>query len=104
MSEYYIKITATAKNDLYEIAKYISKELLESKVAKQVIYNIDNKILSLETMPLRNGLVNDGRLALQGIRKMLIDNYIVFYIVDEQQKIVLVTRILYSRRDRLDIL
>lgn len=104
MSNYSIEITGPAEYDLYQIGNYIAKELLEPELAQKVVGKIGNIIFNLDEMPLRNGLVADERLARQGIRKILIDNYIVFYIVDEEHKVVTIVRILYSRRDWINML
>jgi len=104
MSTYYIQITEPAEKDLYEIGAYLLKELLEPETARKVISKIANGINSLEDMPLRNALVADERLAYKGIRKIMVDNYIVFYIVTEENKTVTIIRILYGRRDWMNLL
>ncbi|KNY27632.1 type II toxin-antitoxin system mRNA interferase toxin, RelE/StbE family [Pseudobacteroides cellulosolvens] len=104
MSKFEIEITESAENDLFDIGNYIAKELLEPKIAKKIVDGIGQAIFSLEEMPLRNNLVTDERLALQGIRKILIDNYIIFYTVTEQDKIVTIIRILYGKRDWLNLI
>lgn len=104
MSTYDIQITEPAERDLYEIGAYISKELLEPETAKKVISKIAKGVNSLEDMPLRNSLVDDDRMAYKGIRKIMVDNYIVFYIVTEESKIVTIIRIVYSRRDWINLL
>ncbi len=104
MSTYNIQITEPAEKDLYEIGSYISKELLEPETAKKVVSKIAKGINSLEDMPLRNALVSDDRLANKGIRKIIVDNYIVFYIVTENANTVTIIRILYSRRDWVNLL
>lgn len=104
MSIYGIQITEPAERDLYEIGAYISKELLEPETAKKVISEIAKGINYLEDMALRNALVADDRLAYKGIRKIMVDNYIVFYIVTEESKTVTIIRILYSRRDWMNLL
>jgi plasmid stabilization system protein ParE len=50
-------------------------------------------------MPQKCPPVTDERLAVMGYRKLLVKNYIVFFTIDEQSKIVDVERILYARRD-----
>ncbi|MBS4024090.1 MAG: type II toxin-antitoxin system RelE/ParE family toxin [Clostridia bacterium] len=99
METYDIVITNPAEDDLFDIGRYISKELLEPEKAQWVISRIADAISTLEHMPLRTALVNDERLALINIRKMLVDNYIVFYNVAEEIKTVIIIRVLYSRRD-----
>lgn len=104
MSAYYIQIAEPAEKDLNEIALYISKELLEPETAKKVISKVAKGIFSLEELPLRNAVVADEKLAHLGIRKIMVDNYIVFYIVNEESKTVTIIRILYSRREWINLL
>ena len=89
---------------MHEIGSYISKELLEPETARKVVAKIANSINALEDMPLRNPIVMDNGLASIGIRKIVVDNYIVFYIVSVKSKTVTVIRILNSRRDWLNLL
>ena len=104
MDRFGIEITEPAENDLYEIGNYISKELLEPDAARRKVEKIGQAILSLEEMPLRNGLVADEKFALLGIRKILIDNYVAFYIADESRKIVTILRILCIRRNWISMI
>lgn len=99
MNRYHIDITEPAENDLREIGHYISRELLEPIIANKVVKKIGAAILTLEELPLRNSLVNDEKLSKLGVRKLLIDNYIVFYMVSEEQKAVTIIRIVYGKRD-----
>lgn len=104
MSRYKIEITEPAENDLYQIGHYISEELLEPDAAKSIVKKIAEAVLSLEDMPLRNKKVADEKLALLGIRRIIIDNYIVFYIASEEKKTVTVIRILFGKRDWINLL
>lgn len=104
MKNYNILMTKNATNDLIEITKYISNEILAPYTAKKLLKNIRVTVTNLAQMPTRHALVNDKKLALQGIRQLLVDNYIVFYIVSEKSNTVTVIRILYSRRDWADLL
>ncbi|WP_218970841.1 type II toxin-antitoxin system RelE/ParE family toxin [Shouchella shacheensis] len=92
-------ITEPAEADLKEIADYIAKELQEPSTAQYIISTITEAVLDLEQMPKRHALVADGRLANEGVRKVLIDNYIAFYVVSEENQSVAVIRILYARRN-----
>ena len=104
MSTFNIQITEPAEKDLNEIGTYISKELLEPETAKKVISKIAKEINSLEDMLLRNALAADEKLAYKDIRKIMVDSYIVFYIVTEESKTVTIIRILYGKRDWLNLL
>jgi addiction module RelE/StbE family toxin len=104
MSSYNIEITEPAERDLFEIEYYISEELKEPDIAKKVIERISKVIFDLEEMPHRYSLVSDKRLATQGIRKLIVENYIVFYYISEECTTVTIIRILYSRRHWVNLL
>jgi toxin ParE1/3/4 len=96
--------TKPAKNDIIEIGTYIANELHSTQAALDLLDEIDKKILSLNQMPKRYALVSDKRLAKLGIRKMPVDNYLVFYRVDEHKKTVTIVRVLYGSRDWVNLL
>jgi addiction module RelE/StbE family toxin len=104
MNRYQIEITDPASRDLYEIGNYITKELSEPEAALRVVNGIADAIFSLEEMPYRNLLVRDETLSLHGIRKTIVGNYLVFYIIFEEEKTVTIIRILYYKRDWLNLL
>lgn len=59
--------------------------------------------MSLSEMPTRHALVVDERLAVLGIRKLPVENYIVFYVISEKDMAVTVLRILYSRPESIQV-
>jgi plasmid stabilization system protein ParE len=91
-------MTKPATGDLLAKAQYIAKELKEPAVAKKLVSKIREAVMSLSEMPSRHALVTDERLALLGIRKLPVENYIVFYVISETNMVVTVVRILYGRR------
>lgn len=97
-------MTHTATEDLKRIAATIANELQELSTAKKLVRNIKEAVLSLEQMPTRYSLLRDANLAIQGIRKLIIDHYIVFYIVSEKVSSVTIIRILDCRRDWANLL
>lgn len=92
-------IESTAEKDLHGIFTYISETLLEPAVAKRIYLSIKEQILSLSSMPLRYALIDEEPYRSMGVRKIPVENYIAFYIVDENRKTVHVFRILYYRRE-----
>ncbi|MDD4169972.1 MAG: type II toxin-antitoxin system RelE/ParE family toxin [Desulfotomaculaceae bacterium] len=92
-------MTKPAADDLQTIAEYITYELLEPVIAKKLVGKIKEVVMSLDKLPTRHALVTDERLAAQGIRKLIVENYIVFYVVSEKDETVTVIRIIYGRRD-----
>jgi len=55
--------------------------------------------MSLVEMPACYATVADERFAAQGIRKLPVENCILFYVISEKDWTVTVVRILYGRRD-----
>ena len=104
MKRYKILMTEPATDDLVGIAEYISKELQEPVAARKLVSKIKNAVMSLAKMPTRYATVSDAHLAAQGIRKLPVENYIVFCTVSEQGEDVTVIRILYGKRDWEQIL
>lgn len=104
MNQYVVIMTEPAANDLRKIAHYVSSELKEPAAARKLVADIKDAVLSLREMPTRYELVLDPRLSAQGIRKLLVKNYIVIYIVSEGKQNVIVIRILCGRRNWEDLL
>lgn len=60
--------------------------------------------MRLAIFPEPGSLVTDETLRNKGYHKLIVDNYIVFYLVDEEDKQVVIMRILYSGRQYENIL
>lgn len=104
MQNYNVYVSEPAENDLRDIVRYISSQLLASITAVKMIETIEEALLTLENMPYSYPLVTDERLNSMGYHKLIVKNYVVFFTIDENSKLVNVERILYSRRDWLSIL
>jgi len=98
MASFDIQISRPAEKDLMDIKNYISKELAQPETAQKFLAKLSQKINNLEKMPFRNPVVKDERLSRLGIRKLLVDNFLVFYFVNEEQKTVFIVRVLYNKR------
>jgi addiction module RelE/StbE family toxin len=104
MDVYRVKVTDSAKTDLRNIARYISSQLNAQTAALNTVRAIKESVAKLKTNALFHPFVRDDRLASEGYRPLVIKNYIAFYVVNEKEKLVVVDRIIYSRRDWRNIL
>ena len=102
--KYKITLAPSALDDIRDIVCYISEILANPEAAIRMLDSIEAAIISLSDSPKIHAFVSDERLFALGYRKLLIKNYIVFYIVNEQQRSVEIDRILYARRDWRHIL
>ena len=64
---------------------------------------IEKSMMRLGEFPLSCSLVEDNVLKSKGYRKLIVDNYIAFYIVDDKEERVVIMRVLYSRQKYQDI-
>ena len=101
---YQVKLTNHALAQLKEAVGYISKVLLEPVVARCWSDRIKKEILTLDHMPLRYPLVDEDPWRMEGVRKMSVENFIVYYWVNEETTTVWITAIVYGRRDQISVL
>lgn len=102
--DYKVKLTDHAVAQLQEAVIYISKVLQASTVAKHWAARIKKELASLSTMPARYPLTEEEPWHTEGIHKMSVENFLVYYWIDEEKRIVWITAIVYARRDQLRVL
>lgn len=96
---YTIVYSQDAKDDIKDIYSYIAYKLLVPSVAKKQVNEIRNAIHSLNSMPARYQIIDREPWKSKRLHKLLINKYIVFYLVHDDTKIVEISRIIYSGRD-----
>lgn len=96
---YSIIYAPKARDDLKEIYSYIAFSLLVPETAKGQVDRIRKAICSLDFMPSRNPAVDWEPWKSMGMHKTLVDNFIVFYTIDNIRAVVTIIRIVYSGRD-----
>lgn len=104
MDSYEVIMTPDAIEDLTGLRDYISGVLLAPDTALSYIQFLRKKISSLEYMPGSIAPVQDEPWHSMGIRKIIAKNFYIYYRIDEDNKIVYVLNVIYSRRDQLRIL
>ncbi len=100
MEQYSIRIYKKAQEDLEEIVRYLNQ--FHAETALKYYDLIIEKIGSLSSLPERCALVRDDSLKLKQYRCLIVDNYVVFFVIRGMN--VQVRRILYNRRQYLDLL
>lgn len=104
MMTYKIIYTQKALADLDAVASYIKLKLCNISASDRIVENFFGEGDSLASFPTRYPLCNDAFLRAWGIRFVPVNNYLLFYIVREDEKTVYVLRFLYSRRNWQKIL
>ena len=102
MKKYSIEYSKEAKEDLIGIKQYIKYNLQEPETESKLISKIRMSIKSLKDNHEIFAIIDDDIITKLEIRKLIVDNYIVFYrIKDDSIEIV---RIMYGRRNWINLL
>ena len=97
MKQYVVRITDSALADMEEIYNYIAIQLQAPENAMGQYNRIAETIEGLNVFPERVKLVESEPERIMGLRQLVIDNYSVFYVIEDMD--VKVTRVLYSAMD-----
>lgn len=99
MKQYHVQITEKALSDMGAIYDYVAGKLQAPETAMRQYNRIAEAIESLELFPNRCQLFDTQPERDMGLRRLLIDNYSVIYVTNEDS--VTVLRVLYSSSDLL---
>ncbi len=95
MAKYKVIIFPAAKQDLTDIIEYLNTLSLEAAIKQYD--EIVQKINRLSEMPTRCPLLKTNELRHKGYRALLVNNYLVFFIISGDNTVE-IRRILYGRR------
>jgi len=94
-----VQVTPQAESDLRSIFEYIIFELKSPMNANGQLDRLEDAILKLDTLPLGYPLSQKEPWKNRGLRFVPIDNYIAYFIPNEETKIVTVLRVMYGGRN-----
>jgi len=97
MAKYKIKITQIAQDDLKSIIAHI--RINNPDAAIRMYEKIEETIGKLADFPLMGSVPLDAKIAGQGYRLIVVDPYLVFYILIMEDNTVEVHRVLHSKQD-----
>jgi len=84
MLQYEVDFLVGAEKDMLKIADYISNELYNPDSAMRLIDKFEKAKNSLMTLPERHP-VHESNTVKTTFRKMLVANYVIFYILESQK-------------------
>ena len=97
MEMYIVDITDEALADMEAIYQHIAVKLMAPDRAMGQYNRIADAILTLNTFPDRFGLFDCEPEHSMGIHKMIVDNYVICYVIDPG--VVTVTDVLFGASD-----
>lgn len=102
MKKYNIEYSMESKQDLIDIKRYIKYNLQEPNTAQKLITKIKREIDSLKDNPEIYSVIDDDIIKRFKIRKLVVDNYIVFYRINNED--IQIVRVMYGRRNWITLL
>lgn len=97
MKQYTVQITDKALADMEEIYNYIAIQLQAPENAMGQYNRIAKAIEELSIFPEKIRLMESKQERIMGLRQLSVDNYSVFYVIENER--VIVMRVLYSASD-----
>ena len=101
---YKLKISKLYKKDTSSSYNYIKYQLEAPMAANNLKKEIKEKINKIKENPKIRPLVQDKYLASLGYRLINVKNYMIFYIIGEDDKHLKIVRFLYNKRNWINIL
>ena len=103
-NKYKIIIEKFAQRDLINIYEYISKTLFNEHAAIKLLNKISDQFELIQFFPHSAPLINNPYIENKNIRKLSVDNYVIFYEVDDIMKEIKIIRIIHRRMNFLEVL
>jgi addiction module RelE/StbE family toxin len=90
-----VRLLSVAEKDLNEIVTYIAVD--NRRAAEAIATKIEKALFRLSDYPYLGRIPNEEELAQAGYRYLIVENYLVFYVVEERE--IVVHRIIHGARD-----
>ena len=103
-SKFGYRLTKRAESDLDGIVSYIAVELANPQAASDFVDKLKDNIDEARAFPESGSLVDNEFLQVENLRKKLIGNYIMYYLLDVGENIMYILRIVYGKRNLDEIL
>ena len=91
--KFHFRFLLSAQNDLQDVIDYIAEHSL--KAANDFLEELDKRLLQICQFPKMCEVYRHN----PNLRRLIIDNYLIFYEADEEKKVINVYRILHSSRN-----
>lgn len=98
---YEVEFTEDCIKEIDDIYEYISGKLMASLSAKRLMRKIEREVMLLEKNPKIYVEVDLMDKLKRKYRRMILNNYVVLYTVDEESRKVYVAHMYYGKRNYL---
>ena len=103
-SKFGYRLTKRAESDLDGIVSYITVDLANPQAGSDFVDKLQDTIEEARAFPESGSLVHNEFLQIENVRKKLVGNYIMYYLLDIGENIIYILRIVYGKRNLDEIL
>lgn len=96
---YGVRLLRAAEDDFTELVSYVAAE--KPDAAESLAQRIERSLRLLATNPYLGRVPNDAALLDLGYRYLIVQNYLIFYVIEERT--IFVHRIVHGARDFLGL-
>ncbi len=101
MSESYsVIITPEVQSDISKIIHYIARELKAPQAAVNLNDLFLKSIKDLAVFPKRNMVIDEEPWGSEGVRKLIVKNYYVYYNVNDLTRTISIIAVIYAGMDQ----
>ena len=101
---YRLRFSKLFKKDVDSSYNYIKNKLEAPMAADNLIKEIVESLNKIKENPNARPLVQDNYLASLGYRSKNIKNYVIFYIIGNDNRHIKIIRFLYNKRNWMNLL
>lgn len=94
---YQVILSNDANNDINQIVLFIASESGSKKVALNYLDKLQDSILALNKFPERGSNPRYKILRNQGYKFIVVETHLVFYKIKEENKTVIIYRVLHQK-------
>jgi len=104
VSKYTYQLTRKAENDLDSIVRYMAIELSNVKAAKDFLDKVEAVVDEIRNFPDSGVLIDNEYIEVGDIRRKQVNNYLMYYQKNEEEKVINILRIVYGKRNLEEII
>ena len=97
--EYKIIIASKARSEIESIFDYINEELKNNNAAVRLKNKFKENIRGLKKMPKRYPEIEKRDKLKRFYRRIVVDNYVILFTIDDEKKSVYVAHVYYGRKN-----
>lgn len=95
----YGPLRAAGVDDLRDLYSYVAFSLKEPATAQKLVNRIRKAARSLDALPGRHPVVDWEPWQSMGMHRFTVEDFLLFYLIDQSTRTVTLVRIVYGGRD-----